>query len=178
MSDAYHIRDGSISLGKCQCCDQDSIFITNYIFEGGAPRGAYVAYFTNGHQEKGVHMALTVGDWSEDASNQDRHTFLMDLWQDKTHDNVRFMDWHGDVWQAMDFPGIKHDRDAALSHKQLDQLYLIKDHIIAKDGIIRRFFEQGYVQLRQRDKDAASSIADATKKKSWLARLMARLLGR
>ena len=145
------IRDGAISLGECACCQEARFFLTRYVFEENKPVAAYIATFTNGHHEKGVHIALTTGSWEEGVSDLKRQTYLMDVWMDQDEHHMRFADWDGDVWDQIDFPGVKHGRDAALQSDDLDQLYRFKDAILKDDGLIRRFFDKGFVELRKSD---------------------------
>src|ERR1051325_4407985 len=60
----------------CPCCGNVTTRLTRFVQSNGAAFAVYYAAFTQGHSERGIAIALSLGDWAKDEPD-DRVAFAL-----------------------------------------------------------------------------------------------------
>jgi hypothetical protein len=127
----------------CDCCGAHNTRVTRFVNEDGNALGVYYAAFSEKHPDQGVVGIVSLGGWGEDGLiPESRAAFAFSLWEDGENFNVRITDAAESSWSDAEILGRKLNRDEALSHPWIDEVFHITDHMTADDPAIREFFGQ------------------------------------
>jgi hypothetical protein len=58
------------ALTMCQCCGQTQYNAFGYVSSNEEPHAVYFATWSLGHLDRGVWLAVTLGDWSESPAQK------------------------------------------------------------------------------------------------------------
>ena len=125
----------------CVCCGGENIKLTRFVYKDSNAFAIYHTIFSVNHAESGVIGIITVGDWeSEDVfSNRLSFPFALTLGEDIYQ--VAIMNRDDCPWKDSDVVGRVLDRDEALSHLRIKEIFHITDHIVVEDTEIVNFFK-------------------------------------
>jgi hypothetical protein len=99
--------------------------------------------FTEGHPERSASGLIGLGEWGgEESSPKNRTAFAFELWQDENNFNVGIVDKEDSPWSDVSFLGKILDRDEALQHDLIEEVFHITDHMVVEDKEIFNFFNQ------------------------------------
>lgn len=118
---------------KCECCDGNTTTLTRFVHEGEGTRAAYLAVFADNHSERVVTMVISIGLWGEQARPEDRAAFTVKLWVADDRFQVAVCDAAESPWQDAPILGRMLDRDEALAHSSVREVFHITDHIVVED---------------------------------------------
>ena len=127
---------------NCECCGGVTTKLVRYVSQDNEAFAVYLASFTPIHDEKIVHIIIGLGTWGEDAPSSERTAFVLKLWQNDDQWNVTILDKDESAWSGVEFLGKILDREAALSHPWVKDIYHITDHIVAEDKPIIEYFNE------------------------------------
>ena len=125
---------------KCDCCGEETTKVVRYVSQDKEAFAVYLASFTPAHEEKLVHVIIGLGTWGEDASPSERTAFVLKLWQNEEQWNVTILDKDESPWGGVEFLGKVLNRDEALAHPWVKDIYHITDHIVDEDKPIIEYF--------------------------------------
>lgn len=125
---------------ECECCGNCTTKLVRYIFQDDTAHAVYLASFTPGHEDKVVHVLVGLGNWGEDADPTERRAFAVKIWDNDDQWAVSVLDRDESPWGGVEFLGNILERDEALSHQWISEVFHITDHIVAEDGPIIEYF--------------------------------------
>ncbi len=124
----------------CECCGNVSVRLTRFVYRDGDAHAVYYALFTKGHPEKTLSGLIGLGQWGDEASPEDRVAFPFQIWMEESNFNVSLVDAEDSPWSHVTFMGKILDREEALKHESLSEVFHITDHMVVDDRQIIDFF--------------------------------------
>jgi len=124
---------------SCECCGSDTVSLTRFVLEDGAAHAVYYAQYSRGHESDRINGIVSLGDWAESASPDDRIAFPFQLWKSDDGYNVGLVDASASPWSHVTILGRILDRAEALSHPWCKEAFHITDHMVSDDPEIRAF---------------------------------------
>ena len=134
---AIEFSDPDISL-PCECCGGRSVALTRFVTEDGNAYAIYYIRYSMAHPERPALATVSIGEWSEDASPNQRNAFALEL---RTN-GVRVMDSKESPWKDAVLIGRTLDREEALVHPRIKDVFHIADHIYLEDEEVKRHLQQ------------------------------------
>jgi hypothetical protein len=107
------------------------------VLEDGNAHAVYYALFTKHHAEKDLKGLIGLGEWGDDARPEDRLAFPFRIWLKDNSPVVTMVDSSESPWSHTTFLGRLLDRDEALAHPWIKEVFHITDHMITDDPVIK-----------------------------------------
>ena len=127
----------------CPCCGFRTIRLTRFVYPGGDAHAIYYAAFTPGHQDRHVSVVVSLGEWGDGATPNDRFAFGLRIRCATSEFQVMVTDATESPWHGVELLGRMLDRNEALQHPWIHEVFHITDHIVADDPDVRDYFEKG-----------------------------------
>ena len=125
----------------CECCGGTSTSLTRFVNKDGDAFAIYYASFSDNHPESAVIGVISIGSWGSDGIPPDRVAFPFRLWQNEENFNVGLTNADESPWNGIKLLGRMLDREEALSHPWIEDVFHITDHITADDTEVINFFK-------------------------------------
>ena len=125
---------------QCECCGNTTTRLTRFVYQDSDAFSVYYVLFTNGHEEKVAYALIGLGEWGEDGGPQMRTAFAVNIWKDNENWAASVTDKSDSPWSHVEFLGKILDRDQALTHLYLKDVFYITDQMITEDKNIIEFF--------------------------------------
>ncbi len=125
----------------CECCGGAMTSLTRFVYKDGNAFAIYHATFSENHFERGVLGVISLGDWDSDEVSPNRVGFPLRFWQGEENYNVGLTNRDECPWNDSKVIGRILDREEALSHPWVDDVFHITDHITKDDIEIVNFFK-------------------------------------
>lgn len=125
---------------QCECCGNTTTRLTRFVYQDGDAFAVYYVLFTSGHGEKVAYALIGLGEWGEDGGSEMRTAFAVNIWEDHENWAVTVTDKSDSPWSHVAFLGKILDRDQALTHPCIKDVFHIADHIVAEDKNVIEFF--------------------------------------
>jgi len=122
----------------CHCCGKPATRLTRFVYDDFGAYGVYFASFAPQHRD--VKAIVSIGEWGDGTTPADRAAFAMVLWQNAGNHAVTLVDAADSPWNDVDLLGPVLDRDEALVHPRLEDVYNVTDHMFSDDPEIIGFF--------------------------------------
>jgi hypothetical protein len=119
---------------RCACCDGQNTRLTRFVQRNGDAYAIYYAAFSDQHPTRHVHLLISIGDWAEDALTSARTAFYLRIRATKDQFEVTVCDAAESPWDRLGFYGRTLDREEALAHPMVRDVFHITDHIVAEDA--------------------------------------------
>ncbi len=124
----------------CDCCGNVTVRLTRFVYNDGDARAVYYASFTPGHEEKRLSGLIGIGEWGEDARPEDRVAFPFQIWTNRDNFQVGLTNAADSPWSDVKFLGRVLDRDEALLHPWIKEVFHVTDHMVSDDVAITDYF--------------------------------------
>ena len=121
---------------SCECCGNESVSLTRFVYKDGDAHGVYYARFTIGHEDKVVYGLISLGEWGEGSEPKDRRAFPFRIWTKGENYQVGLTNKEDSPWSHADFLGKMLDREEALKHPWIKEVFHITDHMVSDDALI------------------------------------------
>lgn len=126
---------------RCECCGDTTIHLTRFVYSDGNAHAVYYARFTKRHDPKQVSGLIGLGEWGDEGSPEQRVAFAFRIWTDQDSCQVGLVDAEDSPWRDVTFLGRILDREEALKHEWIDEVFHITDHMVTDDKVITDYFE-------------------------------------
>jgi hypothetical protein len=126
-------------LDTCECCGGASVRLTRFVYDDNDAHAVYYALLSDVHPHE-VKATVSIGIWWEGGTPADRTAFALRLWQDHSQFGVTVDDAANSPWRAVELLGRMLNRDEAIVHPRIGEVFHITDHIFADDPEVREFF--------------------------------------
>lgn len=127
-------------LDNCECCGKEIVRLTRFVYQDDDAFAVYYAKFTKGHSDKVVNGIIGLGEWGENGQPEDRLAFPFLIWIDETDYNVGLVNADESPWSHVTNLGRILDRDEALKHPWIKDVFHITDHMVEDDKLIADYF--------------------------------------
>ncbi|HQU81673.1 MAG TPA: hypothetical protein PKY59_01020 [Pyrinomonadaceae bacterium] len=125
----------------CECCGGTSTMLTRFVYKDGDAFAAYKLVFSDNHPENAVIGVISLGDWGSEGVPPNRVAFPFRLWANDENFNVGLMNANESPYNKIEILGKMLDREEALSHPWIEDVFHITDHITAEDTEVINFFK-------------------------------------
>jgi hypothetical protein len=135
------IERGRESVNRCGCCGKVSHTIRGFLNDESGPYGVYFAGYTENHEDGIGTLIISLGDWSEKATPNDRKAVLLRV----RGPNMEMMVGgpKDSPWNDIGVLGEILPREKALKDPRLQDYYHAADHIVAEDERFTTYFTDG-----------------------------------
>jgi hypothetical protein len=127
----------------CKCCGRVSVQLTRFVYRDGDAYAVYYAQYTPEHDPKRVSAIVSLGEWGDGSSPAERVAFPLRIWTDEHNFQMGLTDAADSPWSHVSFMGKILDREVALKHPRIDEVFHITDHMVTDDKEIAGYFEAG-----------------------------------
>ena len=110
------------------------------LFRWRCVRSLYAA-FTEGHRERRISLAVSLGEWTEDATPDERLAFALWIRSTNAEYQVSLVDAKHSPWHDVAFLGRMLDRKEALHHPWIKEVFHITDHIVTEDPVVKSYLD-------------------------------------
>jgi len=128
------------TVDKCECCGQEMVRLTRFVYQDDNAFSVYYAKFTRTHDDKVVYGLISLGEWGEGTEPIDRIAFPFRIWTNDTDYQIGLVDCKDSPWHDVEYLGRILDRQEALKHNWLKDVFHITDHIVRDDKVIIDYF--------------------------------------
>lgn len=122
----------------CNCCNNEIIKLTRFVFKDEDAFAIYYLKFTKGHEDKSAIGIVSIGDWGTDEP-KNRFAFPFRIWTNENNYQVGLIDKEESAWKQ-DLLGNILDRKDALNHPWIKEVFHITDHIVEEDEVLIEYF--------------------------------------
>jgi len=124
----------------CECCGHTNVHLTRFVYKDDDAHAVYYAQYTADHDEKRLSGLIGLGKWGDGAEPEDRLAFAFQIWTDEENYKVGLVDAKESPWSDVTFLGRILDREEALEHEWLPEVFHITDHMVEDDVEIAKYF--------------------------------------
>jgi hypothetical protein len=123
----------------CECCGGRTTSLTRFVYRDGDAHAIYYARFSNNHSEHVVVATISIGEWGEGETPEDRVAFALELRNGKSEYQVGLIDAEFSPWRNSKIIGRTLNRSEALAHPLVNEAFHITDHMVTEDPEIRGY---------------------------------------
>lgn len=127
--------------GICECCGNTTTRLTRFVYQDGDAYAVYYVQLVDGHQDHTADVLVSLGEWGEDSTPQQRLAFAVKIRSVNGNWQVMVVNRQQSPWRESTFLGQILDREQALAHSWLSEVFHITDHIGADDSDFISFFK-------------------------------------
>lgn len=128
------------NIQTCECCGQEIVTLTRFVYRNHNAFAVYYIKFTRGHLPKVAYGLAGLGEWGEQAEPKDRTAFPFKIWTNESHYQVGLTDADESPWKEVTLFGQVLNRAEALKHNWIKDVFHITDHIVAEDEMVVDYF--------------------------------------
>ena len=114
--------------------------LTRFVYRNGDAHAVYYAQYTSGHSEKRLSGLIGIGEWGEMGTPEERIAFPFQIWTDEENFKVGLVDAADSPWSHVTFLGHILNREEALKHEWIGDVFHITDHMVTDDPEITKYF--------------------------------------
>jgi hypothetical protein len=160
------------SISRCSCCGGRITRLTRFVSQDGDAYAVYYAKFSEHHAERYVDLLVSTGEWADDAPPSGRFSFYLRIYATATNYQTTVYDAAQSPWGKVDIFGRTLDREEALKHPRIEEVFHICDHIVREDTPVIDFLSEtskGAQPNSGADREPAGHAG-------WFSRLLGRLV--
>jgi hypothetical protein len=126
----------------CECCGNKTLTVHGFVYNNNDAYAVYFASWTIGHLERGVTMAIGLGQWGEGATPNQRRSVSLEC--RTTEEQIQFavIDPGQSPLGRTEFLGRMLPRDAALKDAEIKEFFHIAEHVVHDDPRISSFINE------------------------------------
>ncbi len=128
-------------LELCECCGKETVNLTRFVYEDDDAFAIYYIKFTKDHEDKVANGIISIGDWGTDEVPENRYSFPFRIWTKGKNYQVGLMDREESPWTHQILGKIL-DRNDALKHPWIKEVFHITDHIVMEDKEVIEYFSE------------------------------------
>jgi hypothetical protein len=125
----------------CECCGGKTTALTRFVYKGGDAHAIYYARFSDNHPERIVKAVVSIGEWGEGSLPSQRAAFALELRAGPDNYEVHVCDARESPWNNVDLLGPMLDREPALAHPLIDEVFHITDHAVVEDEPLKAYLD-------------------------------------
>lgn len=125
----------------CECCGNTTVRLTRFVYRDGGAHAVYYAQFTRGHVQKRLSGLVSLGAWGEGGLPEQRLAFPLQIWTQAGQFKVGLVNAAESPWHDVTFLGRILNRDEALKHKWIGEVFHLTDHMVSEDREIAAYFK-------------------------------------
>ena len=119
----------------CECCGGRTTHLTRFVTRDDEAFAVVYLRYADNHPDESVKAAISVGPWWDGTSPADRTAFALEI----RSEGVMVQDAETSPWMGVDILGPMLDREPALGHEHLKEVFHITDHLFLEDRELREY---------------------------------------
>lgn len=127
------------SSGPCECCGGVTTLLTRFVYRGGDAHAIYYARFSDNHEDRIVKAAVSLGEWGESGDPSLRTAFALQMRSGDENYEVMVRDAADSPWNGVELLGDMLDREEALAHPWIQEVFHIIDHMLLADEPLKTY---------------------------------------
>jgi hypothetical protein len=125
----------------CECCGNESTRLTRFVYQDNNAFAVYYAKFTEKHDDKVLYGLIGLGEWCDDEKGEESRTaFAFKIWLDGDQYQVGITDAEESPWGQTTLLGNILNREDAIKHEWIKDVFHITDHMVEDDQEIVNYF--------------------------------------
>ncbi|AWA31149.1 hypothetical protein HYN48_14185 [Flavobacterium magnum] len=129
------------NISVCECCGGKTTRLTRFVHKDGNAFAIYYLSFTDNHPDKSIIGIISIGDWGSDGPPKNRKSFPFKIWTNEKNYQIGLIDKIESPWQDA-LLGEILNRNEALKHNWIKDVFHITDHIVAEDILAIEYLNQ------------------------------------
>jgi len=125
----------------CPCCGGRTTQLTRFVYRDGDAYAVYYARFSDNHPDRSVVATISLGEWGDGAESTQRVAFAFELRLTPDSFQVGLIDADASPWHDEQFIGRTLNREEALKHPRVSEVYHITDHMVVDDLPLKEHLE-------------------------------------
>lgn len=123
----------------CDCCGNEIVRLTRFVYKNNNAFAIYYITFTKNHSEKEAIGLISIGDWGSDKRPVNRFSFPFKIWTHNLKYQIGLINKNESKWKDKILGHIL-DREEALEHPWIKDVFHITDHIVTEDKEVVNYF--------------------------------------
>ena len=123
----------------CDCCGGRTTSLTRFVYNDGDAYAVYYAKYSNNHPEHVVVATVSLGEWGEGSTPEQRVAFALELRANDNEYKVGLINAEFSPWQNAKTIGRTLNREEALAHPLVKEVFHVTDHMVSDDAPIREY---------------------------------------
>ena len=124
---------------ECECCGAQETRLTRFVKRDGAAYAVYLVRYTEGHGVRQAYAMISLGTWWVDGVPPDRVAFAFCISDTNDEYQLQVIDANQLAWHKSEILGRKLNRDEALGHSWLPEVYQLFDYMVHHDAPLHAF---------------------------------------
>ncbi|NOJ79802.1 hypothetical protein [Myxococcus xanthus] len=125
---------------RCDCCGGTATRLQGYVYRDGVNHAVYFAQYTDIHPERIVSFVVSLGEWGKGGPEGKRVAFVLALRKGEDNLEMTVTDSVDSPWKRIRLLGQMLDREEALAHPWLKEVFLITEQVFQQDAEVLRYF--------------------------------------
>ena len=134
----------------CKCCGGRTTALTRFVYRDGDAHAVYNASFSDKHPDRWVSVAISLGNWTEGSTPEDRVAFALRIRATADEYQTGLVDAAVSPWNDVDILGRMLDRQEALKHPWIKEVFHLCDHIVMEDKDVRSYLDGRKTRRKRR----------------------------
>jgi hypothetical protein len=123
----------------CECCGGRTTRLTRFVHRDGYAYAIYYATFSDNHPGQAVSVTVSIGEWGEGSTPDQRVAFALELRTIDAQYQVGVVDAEQSPWREATFIGRTLNRAESLVHPRIKEVFHITDHIVVEDQPVHAY---------------------------------------
>jgi hypothetical protein len=138
----YDVELSPPSSSRCDCCGGLTVKLTRFVHRDGDAFAIYYATYANNHPDHEIAMLVSLGDWGDSATPDDRAAFYCRIRPSGDSYEVMLGDAASSPWADAAIVGTKLSRAEALRHPWKATAFEVLDSAFPQDPSLQGFLQR------------------------------------
>ena len=125
----------------CECCGNLLRSVHGFVYESMDAYAVYLACWTEGHAENGISLAISLGEWSDDAGPEQRMSVGLECRAASDQYTYSILEPTASPWRKTKFIGQMMTREQALKSELKDEFLRAAKYVTLNDVRLLRGLE-------------------------------------
>lgn len=125
----------------CPCCGGRTTRLTRFVYRDGDAYAVYYARFSDNHPDRTVIATISLGEWGEDGTPEQRTAFALKLRATDSDYQTSIINASESPWSDVEILGSTLDREQALAHPRIKEVFHIADHMVLEDAPLKAYLD-------------------------------------
>jgi hypothetical protein len=126
-------------ISRCRCCGRESKTGHGFVYKDQQPFSVYYVGWSSAHKERGVTMAIAIGEWDDNATAEDRTCFGLEAYEAENKILFRFINPEESPWSQTELLGKMIYRGDASNHQLSNEVFAIAELIVNEHPSLKIF---------------------------------------
>ena len=126
---------------RCHCCGESGSTGHGFVYRDGSAYGIYYVAWSRAHPDRGVSLAMAVGEWDDGTTTAQRTCVGVEAYERETEILFRFISPAASPWPNTELLGPMLDRESAVAHPLRSEFLDLCDVIVRGHPAVASFLD-------------------------------------